>query len=287
MQRFTLALIALVISLPALAATPNPFAHVEITRERLRDHVFVLYGAGGNIGASIGEDGTLLIDDQFAPLAEKILAALDAEGGNKPRIILNTHHHSDHVGGNAFFGRDGIIISHENVRARLSTSSRFSAEGLPHITYEDELVIHFNGDELTLMHMPHGHTDGDTLVWFKGANVVHLGDHFFNGSLPFIDVGGGGSLAGYIQNLEYLLDRLPEDIVVIPGHGPVGTLTDIAASVTMAVETKAIINQGLLDGLSDEAIAKNLRGYESWAKRSTKIDDWVRLVKSELLKAEA
>jgi cyclase len=196
------------------------FAGVEVETQTVSGSVHMLTGSGGNIGVSIGSDGTLIIDDQFAPLAEKIQNALTKLGGDRPRLILNTHFHGDHTGSNPSFGSSGAIIAHDNVRVRLATQDGFAPSGLPVVTFAQQLTVHFNGDELALIHLPNGHTDGDSVVWFKQANVIHMGDHFFNGAFPYIDIGSGGSVSGVIRNLEQVIQTVPADIKIIPGHGP-------------------------------------------------------------------
>ena len=234
----------------ALAAEADRFAGVKVVAQPLGGSVYMLAGAGGNIGVSVGEDGTLIIDDQFAPLAERIQKAIEELGGDRPKIVLNTHFHGDHTGSNAFFGDSGTIIAHENVRIRMSNDSNIGRMALPVVTYTDRIRIHFNDDELDIIHMPSGHTDGDAVVWFKNANVIHMGDHFFKGSFPYIDIPSGGSVAGVITNLDTILKMIPEDIRIIPGHGTLATVVDLSESLDMLRVTQTRVNEALAAGRS-------------------------------------
>ena len=165
---------------------------------KLTDRVYMLEGSGGNIGVSVGADGVLIVDDQFAPLADKIRAAIGELGGGDPAFVLNTHYHGDHTGGNAHFGEKGVIVAHRNVRNRLAArrvdDRPLPEAALPEITFDEGLSIHFNGEELRVVHFPKAHTDGDGVVFFTGSNVVHTGDLFFNGRFPYVDLRGGGNV---------------------------------------------------------------------------------------------
>ena len=205
----------------------------KITPTPITKEIFMIAGEGGNIGMFIGKDGTFLIDDQFAPLTEKIIAAIKSVGGDHPKFLINTHYHGDHTGGNEKLGTGGtLIFSHHNVRERLSTGSFLAAfnmkhaplakEGLPVVTFSEDISFHFNGDTIRAIHVPHAHTDGDSFIYFEKANVIHAGDFFFNGFYPFIDVNHGGSLAGMIQAVEKVLSLADDNTKIIAGHGPIG-----------------------------------------------------------------
>lgn len=192
----------------------------------------MLFGAGGNIGVSVGEDGVFIVDDQFAPLTEKIKAAI-AELSDKPiRFAINTHFHGDHTGGNENLGREGtVIVAHDNVRIRMAAGSFIKAfnnrtepqDGfaLPTVTFNDQASLHLNGEQTRMHHVSNAHTDGDSIVHFEGSNVVHMGDTFFNGRFPFIDVDSGGSIDGVIAAANKVLGIVDEGTRIIPGHGPV------------------------------------------------------------------
>ena len=231
--------LSLVLTAPAAAQEADRFADVEVRAEQLAPGIAVLFGAGGNIGVSYGEDGTVLIDDQYAPLTARIQAAIAALGAEPVEFLVNTHWHGDHTGGNENFGNEGaLIMAHDNVRLRMSTQQggRFAdtppspAVALPVVTYEDGLKLHLNGDTLHLVHMHDGHTDGDTIVRWENANIVHMGDLYFNRvTLPFIDRQSGGSAQGMLAAAEQVLAMTDAETRIIPGHGPMATRADLEA----------------------------------------------------------
>jgi len=277
-----LVLIATGLPLELKAGPADRFADVTVTAEPVRGSVHMLTGAGGNIGVSVGPDGTLIIDDQYAPLAERIQSALHGLGGGKPRLILNTHVHGDHTGGNAHFGGEGTIIAHDNVRIRLLDGDT-DRSSLPLVTFSERVTVHFNNEALTLIHLPHGHTDGDSVVWFTTANVIHMGDHLFVDRFPFVDVGSGGSVSGFMANLETVLDMVPDDIRVIPGHGPLTDKAAIARSLEMIRSTRATVAAALADGLDPDAIIARGLGDE-WAAFGTGFineERWIRILLSD------
>lgn len=259
-------------------AGEDRFASVEVRAHPVRDNVYMLTGAGGNIGVSVGADGTLIIDDQFAPLAERVTEALNDLDGGAPKLILNTHFHGDHVGGNPVFGRTGTIVAHDNVRLRLLDQDGFPREGLPVLTYSDRVRVHFNDDTIDVIHMPAGHTDGDSVVWFKRANVLHTGDLLFVGGFPFIDLDSGGSVAGVVVNLTQLLEMLPDDVRIIPGHGPISDKGDVREVLTMIRETRAQVMEALRSGRSvDDVVAEGLDPrWADWGKSFISEEDWIR-----------
>jgi len=194
-------------------AWDDDFSKIEIKPAKVAGSIWMLEGAGGNIGASAGPDGLLIIDDQYLPLADKITAALKGiSPDGKLAFVVNTHVHGNHTGGNRVFGKEATIIAQENVRKRMSSKQERGGrtidaspkEALPVVTFEDGVSIWFNGEQIEIVHVPHGHTDGDAIVYFKGANVVHMGDQYFNGMFPFIDTASGGDVAGYIKNVAEL-----------------------------------------------------------------------------------
>lgn len=249
------------------SAAEDRFAGVKITAEKVAGNIYMLVGSGGNIGLSVGADGTLMVDDQYAPLSERIEVAINKLGGETPKLILNTHYHGDHTGSNPHFGASGTIVAHDNVRLRLLDEEDFARTGLPVVTFEDKLRIYFNDDEIDVVHLPAGHTDGDSIVWFKNANVLHLGDHFFNGMFPFIDLQGGGTVHGYVKNLKTVIAMAPEDVIIIPGHGTLSNIVELSANVEMIEETFKAVEVALAAGKTeDEIVAAGVA--EKWKSHS-------------------
>jgi glyoxylase-like metal-dependent hydrolase (beta-lactamase superfamily II) len=234
-ERMILCLV-LVLALVAGSALGRQDAPAVVQTERVRGSVSVLYGQGGNIGVSAGADGLLMVDDQFERLAREIEAALvalaPATERAAPRFLVNTHHHGDHTDGNKHFGRAAVVVAHENVRARL-LEEKAPPQALPVVTHADGLSLHWNGEEVRLLHVPGAHTDGDTVVWFTGSNVVHLGDLYFQIGYPFVDVASGGNVVGLVEGLRGVLAKLPDDVRLIPGHGVVTGKGELIEYVTM------------------------------------------------------
>jgi glyoxylase-like metal-dependent hydrolase (beta-lactamase superfamily II) len=260
-------------------AAQDQFADVSIETVPVAGNISMLLGQGGNIGVSAGDDGILIVDDQYAPLADRIRAALAELGSDVPRFVLNTHFHGDHTGGNADFGAQSLIIAHENVRGRLQAGEAV-AEALPVITYDDDVTIHFNGEDITLIHMPRGHTDTDSVVWFEGSNVIHMGDHFFNGGFPFVDLANGGSVQGYLRNLETALSWIADDTAVIPGHGPLASKADLLEFYNMVRDTSISIRAMKSQRMSrEEIVAAGLDPmYERWGQGFINEQRWIETV---------
>ena len=264
------------------AAAEDRFASVEIKAQAVAGSVYMLEGAGGNIGVSIGEDGTLIIDDQFAPLGDKIIAALNELGGDLPKLVLNTHFHGDHTGSNPQMGKSGTIIAHDNVRIRLLNNEDFPRSGLPLVTYAESISVHFNDDELAVIHLPTGHTDGDSVIWFKQAGVVHMGDHFFNGRFPFVDINSGGSVDGFVRNVERVIAMVPADTKVIPGHGPLASIEDLANAIAVTKESSALVRESLASGTSAEDLAETLdERYPGWGSGFINAERWVQIIQAD------
>jgi cyclase len=278
MRRMLRTVVALGALLAPLATTAQDFSKVEIAATKLTDSLYMLAGAGGNIGLSIGPDAVFLVDDQYAPLTPKILAAI-AKLTDKPvRFVLNTHWHGDHTGGNANLGQAGaIILAHENVRKRMSTEQfiEFTRSAvppsppvaLPMVTFSGGVVtFYLNGDEVRASYMPNAHTDGDVVVQFVKGDVVHTGDVLWNGLYPFIDVSSGGSVEGTIAACDRLLGMVRESTRVIPGHGPLATLADLRAYRDMLATVSGRIKAMIAAGRTREQIVASDASAEFDAK---------------------
>lgn len=240
------------------------FANVQITAEKINDQLHMLQGAGGNILISTGEDGVLMIDDQFAPLSEKIMAKIKEISGTEVSYLINTHWHGDHTGGNENFGKAGAtIIAHENVRMRMQRG-RPKIEGreippapavaLPVITFGTDMKVHFNGDDIHLFHFHNGHTDGDGIIFFPEDNVIHMGDTFFNLRYPFIDLKSGGDVDGLLKTLGEVLFMIDDSTVIVPGHGPLGNKADLMKYRDILTELRDKVAAMIKEGKDLDAI---------------------------------
>lgn len=307
-MKFTSSLLAI-----GLIASPAAFAHgphiplsqqtqpVTITTTDLGDGLYMLQGRGGNIGVLAGEDGVFVIDSQYADMAPGILNAIDAIAQDKPRYLVNTHWHGDHTGGNAIIGDTGAtIIAHEGVRDRVTvdvTRDFFGQENTtpasppsawPVITFNDEMTLYLNGQTVRLIHAPAAHTDGDTFVYFEEADLLHTGDLMFSGMFPFVDITSGGSFSGYTEASQAMADLITEDTRIIPGHGPLSTKADIAASVEMLTGTLAAVQTEIDAGKDIEAVldaAPLTPWVEDWAWGFINEARFTRLIFADLSQA--
>jgi glyoxylase-like metal-dependent hydrolase (beta-lactamase superfamily II) len=246
--RRTLPILVLTAVACAHARAQQDFSKVEMKTTHVAGNVYMLEGAGGNIGVSAGPDGLLIVDDEFLPLAPKIEAALAKINPGKLKFVLNTHFHGDHTGSNAHFGRQAPIIAHTNARKRLGRSATTTKDALPVVTFDDSLSVHFNGEEIKVLHVPSGHTDSDCLIFFTKSNVVHMGDQFFCGRYPNIDLGGGGDVRGYIRNVEQAIEKIPADAKIIPGHGPLAGIEELKQFREMLVATSDFVAKEIAAG---------------------------------------
>jgi glyoxylase-like metal-dependent hydrolase (beta-lactamase superfamily II) len=260
------------------AAQDQDFSKVQMKVTKVAGNVYMLQGAGGNIGASVGDDGIVIVDDQYAPLAEKIQAALKGITDKPVRFIINTHYHGDHTGGNAYFQKQAPIIAHDNVRKRLESGGPLGngasvhldmkpapREALPIITFDHDVTVHLNGEDIRALFFPAGHTDGDSIIFFPKSNVVHMGDDFVTYGFPFIDVDSGGSIDGMIDAVEKVIAQLPPDVKVIPGHGPVSSLDDMRVYLTMLKATRDVVAKALTNGNSLDQM-KQAKLLDPWKK---------------------
>lgn len=287
MKKLFLTLIAIsMLTIPTYAQ--RDFSDVTITVHPVGGSVFMLEGAGGNIGVSAGDDGILMIDDQFAPLAQKIESALDSLNPGELKFLLNTHVHGDHVGGNSHFGPQTTIVAHTNIRKRMideyneaeDKSPVQGKDGWPVVTFDNSLSIHFNGEEIKMIHLPHGHTDGDAVVHFTKSNVIHVGDLLFNGMFPYVDLGNGGTVDGYIENVKHLLQMIPDDITIIAGHGPIADKPTYTSFLNMLESTVSIIRDARANGVTMEDLQKQGLGDEwtSWSWSFVPTERWIETI---------
>ncbi|HSP16853.1 MAG TPA: MBL fold metallo-hydrolase [Thermoanaerobaculia bacterium] len=269
-------MVALALSACAALAQQQDFGKVEVKAVKVAGTVYMITGSGGNIGVSVGDDGIVIVDDQFAPLAPKIIQALNGITDKPIKFIINTHFHGDHTGGNDIFGRTGTIIAHDNVRKRLATGSTGGGrstppapkQALPIVTFNDTATIHVNGEDIRAVHFPNGHTDGDAVIYFPQSNVVHMGDDFFNGHFPFIDVENGGSVKGLIADLDRILATLPDDVKVIPGHGELSDKAGLRRFADMLRGTSSAVEKAMKAGRTVEQMKadKILAQWDDWGK---------------------
>lgn len=261
-------IMGLLLSLPALAVE-DQWTKASITSQAVGGTVHMLQGMGGNIGVSAGEDGILIIDDQFEPLAEKIATAIGNISKSKMKYVVNTHYHGDHTGSNAYFREvhGSTIFAHENVRKRLAEKKAHKHNALPVVTYQQGVTFHFNGDTIKVMHLPAGHTDSDSVIWFEKANVLHPGDLFFEGRFPYIDLDGGGTVKGYINNVTKLIGMLNKDTKIIPGHGKLSNRQGYQIALNMIIDTAEYVKSHKTQGVSlEELIALGLDvKYKDWS----------------------
>lgn len=252
---------------------------VTIKTEKITDQFYVLNGRGGNIGLFVGKDAVYMIDDQFAPLTQKILAAIKTITPKNVDYLINTHWHGDHTGGNENMGKEGVlIIAHENVRVRMSKESTRRGKkvppapkvALPVVTFDKTISFHINGDDVMATHIHNAHTDGDSFIYFTNNNVLHTGDSYFQGAFPYIDLGSGGSVNGYIDGLKKMLMVIDDETKIVPGHGKISNKKEMTTYLQMLTTlrdrvAKAIKNGKTLDEVSkDNSITQGFESYESW-----------------------
>jgi glyoxylase-like metal-dependent hydrolase (beta-lactamase superfamily II) len=255
----------LLTALPAVLLAQVNFDTITIRTQTLRGGVSMLTGAGGNMGLIVGSDGAFLVDDQFAPLTPKILAAVASITPQPVRFVVNTHWHFDHTGGNENIGKTGaLIVAHHNVRKRMSTeqfNAMFNnrtppspAKALPIVTFNDTVTFHINGDEVVIFHVAPAHTDGDALVYFTRADVIHMGDTFFATGYPYIDVSSGGNVNGVIGAADRALAICTPQTIVIPGHGAASDCRALREYRNMLAATRDRIQAAMRRGLTLEQL---------------------------------
>jgi cyclase len=279
-------------------AQQDDFSKVQIKTTKVAGSVYMLQGAGGNIAVSVGGDGIVMVDDEFAPLAPKISEALKDISPKPVRFIINTHYHGDHTGANAEFAASGsTILAQDNVRRRLAEGTTTlgrknlpaSGDALPIITFNDRATVWLNGEEVRAIHFPHGHTDGDSVIWFTQSNVVHMGDDFVTYGFPFVDVQNGGSVSGMIAGDEKVLAMVPADARFIPGHGPLSTGDDVRKFIQLLRDTRAAVLTEVKQGKTLEQIkaAKPLAQWdEKYGRGFIKTDEWIDALYDDITHSE-
>jgi cyclase len=265
----------------AASAQEQDFSKVEIKTAQLAPNLYLLQGAGANMTASVGADGVLLVDDEFAALADKIRAALKSVGADKPvRYVIDTHYHFDHTGGNLPFTDSGAtVIAQDNLRTRLVTGGTAGNGGsitreikpaepgaLPQVTFDHVLTVHVNGEDARAVHYPNAHTDGDTIVFFPGASVVAMGDIYVRYGFPFIDINAGGSVQGMIAACEDVLKTVPANTKIVPGHGALSNVEELRTYTQMLKDTSAAVTRSLKGGKT-LAQMKSERLLGAWSER--------------------
>ncbi len=291
MRTFLLSMLA-----AAAASAQQDFSRVEIKPAKVAGNVWFLKGSGGNIAATVGDDGVAIVDDQFAPLSAKIHAALAQLSPKPVKFVLNTHWHFDHTGGNVAFADTATIFAHENVRKRMQKGDTIlgllvepaAPAALPVVTFERGLSLWWNGEEIRAIHPAPGHTDGDAVIWFTKSNVVHLGDDFVTYGFPFVDLKSGGSVTGLIQALDSILGQIPKDAKIIPGHGEVSTVDDVRKFRSALEEMVGAVKKGLKAGKSVAQLQKDhvLAAWEAgWGKgKFVSADDFTAVIAEDLSK---
>ncbi len=291
-----LSLLALFVCLPVSAQ--QDWSKIEVKSTKVAEGVFMLEGAGGNLGVVAGPDGVLLVDDQYAPLAPKIKIAIAALSDKPVKFLVNTHWHGDHTGGNQAFGEAGaVIVASDAVRKRMSVDTFLELMGrnvpaapkvaLPVVTFTETVTFHLNGEEIHVLHVPPAHTDGDSVVFFRKAGVVHTGDLFFNGFYPVIDVGVGGSIDGMIAAADRILRVTNDKTKFIPGHGPLATKSDLKSFRDMLAAVRDAIVPLVAKGMSSADIVKSKPTAaldEKWGKGFMKPDTFVDVVARDLMR---
>lgn len=279
-----------------LTAYSDEFDKVQIATIKVTDHIYMLQGEGGNIGVCAGDDGVFMIDDQFAPLTEKIQAAIAKISDREIRFLINTHYHFDHVGGNENIGKTGsVIVAHENVRNRMNTEQfikffnkkipAYPPAALPVITFTEDLKFHLNNEETHVFHVQNAHTDGDAIIYFKNANVIHTGDIYFAGIYPFIDTSAHGSVDGMIRAANTILTLINDDTKVIPGHGPLSNKAELVKYVGMLTTLRERVNNYIAAGKTLAEIEKIGPSKEfdpEWGDGFLSPADFIRILYEDL-----
>lgn len=276
--------IILFIALTCTDTLASSFDSTEIVVTKASEQVYMLQGAGGNIGILATKSGLLLVDNQFAPLAKKIEKAMASLSNNKLEYIVNTHFHGDHTGGNNYFSHQAPIFAHHNVRERLTNNSAQEKVALPVVTYEQGVNIYLSDETIKLSHFPAAHTDGDTVVYFKSANVLHTGDLFFEVGFPYVDINNGGTVKGYLAAVNTLITQIPNDVVIIPGHGKLTNKARYQEFADMISYSIKRVSDFLAQGKSQqEILALGIgKNYQHWSWHFITEEKWLKTLITDL-----
>ncbi|MEL6945860.1 MAG: MBL fold metallo-hydrolase [Bacteroidota bacterium] len=273
---FTIVMISLFLTISFSATAQRDFSKVEIKTEKINDHIYVLFGQGGNVGVFLGKEKVLMIDDQFAPLSEKLTAAIKELSDQPIEQLVNTHWHGDHTGGNENFGKMGVqIIAHDNVYERMSTKQNRGPGrtvepspnvALPKITFNDKMSLRIDEEQIMLIHVDNAHTDGDAWVYFVQSNVLHMGDTYFKGRFPFIDLSSGGSAKGCLDAANRALFLINEETIIIPGHGQLSNKQELTAYRDMLKTIIGRVEEAMSNGKNIENINHEVmtEGFEDY-----------------------
>ena len=292
----TVLLASVSLAVGPLAAATQDFDQIQIRTEQVSESIFMLQGSGGNIAVSIGEDGTFIVDDQFAPLTAKIVAAIADLTDNPVDFVINTHWHYDHTDGNENFGGAGaVIVSHANSRLRMETDQlialfdhqqeAYSSEGLPKITFDESVRFHFNDETIDVFYLGRAHTDGDAMVYFRNANVIHTGDVFVRYGFPFIDQPNGGSVNGIIDVVNEVAGLTDQETVFIPGHGPLSTRNDLIAYRDMLITIRDRVRELIDQGRSLEQVIE-ANPTDGFPARGIPTGEFLKLVYDSLVERD-
>jgi cyclase len=296
-MRLRLAVTATMLCAAALVHAQQDFSKVEVKTEQVAEGLYMMTGSGGNLGLAVGPDAVFLVDDPYAPLTPKIRAAIAAVTDKPVRFVLNTHWHGDHTGGNENFAEAGaLVVAHDNVRKRMSTEQFLAfftmkvepspKAALPLVTFDRSVTFHINGDEVTALHCPAAHTDGDAIVHFRRADVIHMGDIHFNYMYPFIDSSSGGTPEGVIAAVDRALALATDRTRIIPGHGPLASKADLEAYRTMLSTVLERVKAQLAAGKSVQEIVdgKPTQAFDAkWGAGFIKPDTWVKMLVAGLV----
>jgi cyclase len=275
-----------------VANAERDFSNISLKTTLVNNNIYMLEGvngfAGGNIAVSAGEDGILIVDDQFSEMSARIKMALSKINSGNVNFILNTHWHGDHTDGNPVFSNEATIIAHDNVRKRLMTDqkNRFGdspakpKEAWPVITFDQSITLHFNNETIKVIHFPNGHTDGDSIIYFVESNVIHMGDHYFAGMFPFVDLNSSGNALSFTKNIGQILKMIPKDIKIIPGHGPLSTYSDLSKYYKMLQDSIAFVQKNLDSDMSLKEIQSiDLpASIKAWETGFIKQDSWIEFI---------